>query len=216
MAEINNREMEEKLEELQVKYIEKLQGIINDMSFDEELELVNAYRERHDEGEIMELNRENFNQAMYGCSPWEVLEALNNGDFDPDDPYFINENFGSMSSCDDIWFEDEPDDVIEALMSEDITSDCSEIRECLEEYSEKELEIRDSYNTKACIRELKAKAEEMRDIYRRYRANGRYLSIFLTTDENGKDAISINNRYWAGGEDEDFKIKYSSAEEEDN
>ena len=217
MAEISrevNAEMEEKIEELSGQYAQKISRIISDMDFYDELELLNAYRERKGEAEIKELTRANFNEEMRGCSPWEVLEALNGADFDPDDEYFANSDFGGLCTCNDIWFEDEPEDVVDALMSGELESTDYDIRAALSEYSEKELEIRDSYNSKACERELVDKFKELLTIYKRYRPDFTYLSLCAVKkpDENTVK-ISIVNRYWEGGEDENFPIQYNSNKE---
>lgn len=212
MAEIN-REMEERIEKLREAYAEnEMQDVIDNLNFDDTLELINAYRNSRGKSELMELTEENFNEVCYGWSPWDVLEELNGSNFDPDDGYFTNDS--GLESFDDIWYDDEASDIIDALMSGELEPTCFELREALDALDKQEKAIRDSYNTEQCIKELSEKAKEMSEIYHKYHASGKYLAMFITRDVDNNETITLNNRHW--GEDENFPIKCNISSKEDN
>ena len=214
----DNTIREEALEDLRMRYAEnEMPDVLDNLNFEDEMDLINAYRIKKGEAEIMELNRENFNSVCHSWTPWEVLEALNDGDFDPEDGYFYNDDYSGLATCDDIWFEDSEEDVIEALISGELEPTCYELDEALRTLQEMEEELAAHYSYKKCMEEMAQKFQEVIDIYEKFYPKGDYLTFYAYKKEGAdKMVFDFNNRYWEGGEDANFPIRYKNQDEEDN
>lgn len=185
--------LEEATEKLYEKFSDDIQELIDKMDEDELLEFVNFVRRYDSDAEVYEMNEDNFNEALSGMEPYDVVNLA--------DGFNMNCNYFSYDGWDLYEFDslDETvdiDTVIEGILANDRYIDVNDkIRELHDDYTEQLEEIERRYakmDREECEQKMAELARQFIAVAKEYDEDLSYLS-FAYIKDNGKDHFFFYN-----------------------